>query len=210
MTIHFTCVSGYSSHTGTQSLLLWVTLDTEQTVTSPHPWPQLLLFPHPSHPPSAEDSQNSSWLWQPWLCEGIPHPHMELSISAIRESKLSSLPEFLVSSYCPPPQSHHPLIFLVDQASTADHRPFLLGDSGRDRAKLKERLPIMGKTRENLLRSTGNRGNGLRGWSQSFCLLPTGFPVFLVTLVALVDVNNYGPIILAVRRTPDRVIYPSM
>lgn len=56
----------------------------------------------------------------------------------------------------------------------------------------------------------GNRGNGLRGWSQSLCLLPTGFPVFLVTLVALVDVNNYGPIILAVRRTPDRVIYPSM
>lgn len=41
-------------------------------------------------------------------------------------------------------------------------------------------------------------------------LLFTGFPVFLVILVALVDVNNYGPIILAVRRTPDRVTYPSM
>lgn len=100
MTIHFTRISGYSSHTWTQSLLLWVTLDTEQTVTSPYP---LLLFPCPSHSPSAEDSENPSWLWQPWLCEGIPHPHMELSISAIRESKLSSLPEFLVSSYCQPP-----------------------------------------------------------------------------------------------------------
>lgn len=37
-----------------------------------------------------------------------------------------------------------------------------------------------------------------------------GFPIFLVTLVALVDVNNYGPIILAVQRTPESVIYPSM
>lgn len=41
-------------------------------------------------------------------------------------------------------------------------------------------------------------------------LLPAGFPIFLVTLVALVDVNNYGPIILAVHRTPESVIYPSM
>ncbi|XP_033700984.1 adhesion G-protein coupled receptor G1 isoform X2 [Tursiops truncatus] len=42
---------------------------------------------------------------------------------------------------------------------------------------------------------------GIVGW---------GFPIFLVTLVALVDVNNYGPIILAVHRTPESVIYPSM
>lgn len=48
------------------------------------------------------------------------------------------------------------------------------------------------------------------GGARASALLPTGFPVFLVALVALVDVNNYGPIILAVRRTPDRVIYPSM
>lgn len=41
-------------------------------------------------------------------------------------------------------------------------------------------------------------------------LRPSGFPVFLVTLVALVDVNNYGSIILAVHRTPESVIYPSM
>lgn len=40
--------------------------------------------------------------------------------------------------------------------------------------------------------------------------LPPGFPVFLVTLVALVDKNNYGSIILAVHRTPESVIYPSM
>lgn len=39
---------------------------------------------------------------------------------------------------------------------------------------------------------------------------PAGFPIFLVTLVALVDVNNYGPIILAVHRTPESVVYPSM
>uniref|UniRef100_G1QS90 Adhesion G protein-coupled receptor G1 n=1 Tax=Nomascus leucogenys TaxID=61853 RepID=G1QS90_NOMLE len=41
-------------------------------------------------------------------------------------------------------------------------------------------------------------------------LPPSGFPIFLVTLVALVDVDNYGPIILAVHRTPESVIYPSM
>lgn len=41
-------------------------------------------------------------------------------------------------------------------------------------------------------------------------LLPSGFPLFLVTLVALVDVDNYGPIILAVHRTPASVTYPSM
>ena len=41
-------------------------------------------------------------------------------------------------------------------------------------------------------------------------LLSTGFPVFLVMLVALVDVNNYGHIILAVHKTPESVIYPSM
>ena len=29
-------------------------------------------------------------------------------------------------------------------------------------------------------------------------------------LVALVDVNNYGHIILAVHKTPESVIYPSM
>lgn len=37
-----------------------------------------------------------------------------------------------------------------------------------------------------------------------------GFPILLVTLVALVDMNNYGPISLTVRRTPESVIRPSM
>ncbi|XP_036131422.1 adhesion G-protein coupled receptor G1 [Molossus molossus] len=37
-----------------------------------------------------------------------------------------------------------------------------------------------------------------------------GFPIFLVTLVALVDINNYGSITLSVHRTPGSVIYPSM
>lgn len=45
---------------------------------------------------------------------------------------------------------------------------------------------------------------------EPYALLPSGFPVFLVTLVALVDKNNYGSIILAVQRTPESVIYPSM
>lgn len=48
------------------------------------------------------------------------------------------------------------------------------------------------------------------GYLLKLSIVGWGFPVFLVTLVALVDVNNYGPIILAVRRTPERVIYPSM
>lgn len=51
----------------------------------------------------------------------------------------------------------------------------------------------------------------MRGWeAELHALWPAGFPVFLVMLVALVDVNNYGPIILAVQRTPESVIYPSM
>lgn len=41
-------------------------------------------------------------------------------------------------------------------------------------------------------------------------LLSPGFPLFLVTLVALVDLNNYGSIILSVHKTPESVIYPSM
>ncbi|ERE79176.1 G-protein coupled receptor [Cricetulus griseus] len=53
-------------------------------------------------------------------------------------------------------------------------------------------------------------GTYVPGYLLKLSIVGWGFPVFLVTLVALVDVNNYGPIILAVRRTPDRVIYPSM
>jgi G protein-coupled receptor 56 len=50
----------------------------------------------------------------------------------------------------------------------------------------------------------------MEGGDKAPVSLSSGFPIFLVTLVALVDVNNYGPIILAVHRTPERVIYPSM
>lgn len=58
-------------------------------------------------------------------------------------------------------------------------------------------------------------GNGcLESWQweelEPFAFSPSGFPIFLVTLVALVDVNNYGSIILAVHRTPENTIYPSM
>lgn len=58
------------------------------------------------------------------------------------------------------------------------------------------------------------RGKGradLGRWETELpALLSTGFPASLVMLVALVDVNNYGRIILAVHNTPESVIYPSM
>lgn len=53
-------------------------------------------------------------------------------------------------------------------------------------------------------------GTYVPGYLLKLSLVGWGFPVFLVTLVALVDVNNYGPIILAVHRTPESVMYPSM
>ncbi|XP_062966554.1 adhesion G-protein coupled receptor G1 [Cynocephalus volans] len=48
------------------------------------------------------------------------------------------------------------------------------------------------------------------GYLFKLSIVGWGLPIFLVTLVALVDVNNYGLIILAVHRTPESVIYPSM
>lgn len=53
-------------------------------------------------------------------------------------------------------------------------------------------------------------GTYVPGYLLKLSVVGWGFPIFLVTLVALVDVNNYGPIILAVHRTPESVIYPSM
>uniref|UniRef100_A0A8D2DQF1 Adhesion G-protein coupled receptor G1 n=1 Tax=Sciurus vulgaris TaxID=55149 RepID=A0A8D2DQF1_SCIVU len=53
-------------------------------------------------------------------------------------------------------------------------------------------------------------GTYVPGYLLKLSVVGWGFPIFLVTLVALVDVNNYGPIILAVHRTPASVIYPSM
>uniref|UniRef100_G1PD76 Adhesion G-protein coupled receptor G1 n=1 Tax=Myotis lucifugus TaxID=59463 RepID=G1PD76_MYOLU len=48
------------------------------------------------------------------------------------------------------------------------------------------------------------------GYLLKLSVVGWGFPAFLVTLVALVDINNYGSIILSVQRTPESVIYPSM
>ncbi|XP_010984026.2 adhesion G-protein coupled receptor G1 [Camelus dromedarius] len=53
-------------------------------------------------------------------------------------------------------------------------------------------------------------GTYVPGYLLKLSIVGWGFPIFLVTLVALVDVNNYGSIILAVHRTPESVIYPSM
>uniref|UniRef100_A0A452V8N3 Adhesion G-protein coupled receptor G1 n=1 Tax=Ursus maritimus TaxID=29073 RepID=A0A452V8N3_URSMA len=53
-------------------------------------------------------------------------------------------------------------------------------------------------------------GTYVPGYLLKLSIVGWGLPVFLVMLVALVDVNNYGPIILAVQKTPDSVIYPSM
>ncbi|XP_053458587.1 adhesion G-protein coupled receptor G1 isoform X1 [Nycticebus coucang] len=53
-------------------------------------------------------------------------------------------------------------------------------------------------------------GTYVPGYLLKLSVVGWGFPVFLVTLVALVDIDNYGPIILAVRKTPESVIYPSM
>lgn len=118
---------------------------------------------------------------------------------------MSSPPEF---SHCPP---HHPIIpsspclTRLRQCTTG----LLREDPGRDREKLKESLLVMEteRTYSGPLRAEKMASEGR---TRASALLSAGFPVFLVTLVALVDVNNYGPIILAVRRTPDRVIYPSM
>ncbi|XP_023421776.2 adhesion G-protein coupled receptor G1 [Cavia porcellus] len=53
-------------------------------------------------------------------------------------------------------------------------------------------------------------GTYVPGYVLKLSAVGWGFPALLVMLVALVDVNNYGPIILAVHRTPESVIYPSM
>ncbi|PNJ62877.1 ADGRG1 isoform 76, partial [Pongo abelii] len=45
-------------------------------------------------------------------------------------------------------------------------------------------------------------GTYVPGYLLKLSTMGWGFPIFLVTLVALVDVDNYGPIILAVHRTP--------
>lgn len=53
-------------------------------------------------------------------------------------------------------------------------------------------------------------GTYVPGYLLKLSVVGWGFPTLLVTLVALVDINNYGSIILSVHRTPESVIYPSM
>lgn len=53
-------------------------------------------------------------------------------------------------------------------------------------------------------------GTYVPGYLLKLSVVGWGFPAFLVTVVALVDINNYGSIILSVQRTPESVIYPSM
>ncbi|XP_055991928.1 adhesion G-protein coupled receptor G1 isoform X2 [Sorex fumeus] len=53
-------------------------------------------------------------------------------------------------------------------------------------------------------------GTYVPGYLLKLSIVGWGFPLSLVTLVALVDVNNYGSIILAVHRAPESVSYPSM
>ncbi|XP_055408061.1 adhesion G-protein coupled receptor G1 isoform X2 [Bubalus kerabau] len=53
-------------------------------------------------------------------------------------------------------------------------------------------------------------GTYVPGYLLKLSIVGWGFPAFLVMLVALVDMNNYGRIILAVHKTPESVIYPSM
>lgn len=53
-------------------------------------------------------------------------------------------------------------------------------------------------------------GTYVPGYLLKLSIVGWGFPLLLVTLVALVDINNYGSIILAVHRTPESVTYPSM
>lgn len=53
-------------------------------------------------------------------------------------------------------------------------------------------------------------GTYVPGYLLKLSIVGWGFPASLVMLVALVDVNNYGRIILAVHNTPESVIYPSM
>ncbi|XP_055001393.1 adhesion G-protein coupled receptor G1 isoform X2 [Sorex araneus] len=53
-------------------------------------------------------------------------------------------------------------------------------------------------------------GTYVPGYLLKLSIVGWGFPLLLVTLVALVDVNNYGPLTLAVRGAHESVTYPSM
>lgn len=53
-------------------------------------------------------------------------------------------------------------------------------------------------------------GTYVPGYLLKLSIVGWGFPLALVTLVALVDMNNYGTIMLAVHWAPGSVTYPSM
>uniref|UniRef100_F6VQE0 Adhesion G-protein coupled receptor G1 n=2 Tax=Monodelphis domestica TaxID=13616 RepID=F6VQE0_MONDO len=50
----------------------------------------------------------------------------------------------------------------------------------------------------------------VHGYLVKLCLVGWGLPLFLVTVTALVDGENYGSIILTVQKSSENVIYPSM
>ncbi|XP_031805765.1 adhesion G-protein coupled receptor G1 isoform X1 [Sarcophilus harrisii] len=50
----------------------------------------------------------------------------------------------------------------------------------------------------------------VHGYLVKLCLVGWGLPIFLVTVTALVDGENYGSIILTVQKSSEDIIYPSM
>ncbi|XP_043844273.1 adhesion G-protein coupled receptor G1 isoform X2 [Dromiciops gliroides] len=50
----------------------------------------------------------------------------------------------------------------------------------------------------------------VHGYLVKLCLMGWGIPIFLVMVIALVDGENYGSIILTVQKSPEDTIYPSM
>ncbi|XP_012599427.2 adhesion G-protein coupled receptor G1 isoform X1 [Microcebus murinus] len=109
-------------------------------------------------------------------------------------------------------------VFLLDVSFLLSEPVALTGSSAGCRASaiflhasLLACLSWMGLEGYNLYRLVVEVfGTYVPGYLLKLSAVGWGFPIFLVTLVALVDVDNYGPIILAVHRTPESVSYPSM
>nr|XP_004663569.2 adhesion G-protein coupled receptor G1 [Jaculus jaculus]XP_044987781.1 adhesion G-protein coupled receptor G1 [Jaculus jaculus]XP_044987784.1 adhesion G-protein coupled receptor G1 [Jaculus jaculus]XP_044987790.1 adhesion G-protein coupled receptor G1 [Jaculus jaculus]XP_044987796.1 adhesion G-protein coupled receptor G1 [Jaculus jaculus]XP_044987803.1 adhesion G-protein coupled receptor G1 [Jaculus jaculus]XP_044987808.1 adhesion G-protein coupled receptor G1 [Jaculus jaculus] len=109
-------------------------------------------------------------------------------------------------------------VFLLDVSFLLSEPVALMGSEAACRASaiflhfsLLACLSWMGLEGYNLYRLVVEVfGTYVPGYLLKLSAVGWGFPIFLVTLVALVDVNNYGAIILAVHRTPERVMYPSM
>ncbi|XP_076988668.1 adhesion G-protein coupled receptor G1 [Tamandua tetradactyla] len=109
-------------------------------------------------------------------------------------------------------------VFLLDVSFLLSEPVALLGSEAGCRASaillhfsLLACLSWMGLEGYNLYRLMVEVfGTYVPGYLLKLSLVGWGFPIFLVTLVALVDANNYGSIVLAVHRTPESIIYPSM